>query len=173
MDLVEQFLNNPNKDTFLQLRKQILSMPDYRPYHYYELTAYQLINQQKYAEALDYMADFMANYFLNPGFHLLAAKLLSTSDDHETAQREFMYAQMFLQGILLTGDGTEDHPYLVLHIADEYNVMDYLEKKTAGQALIDHGPKLMDRHDLEDGSTLWFDVTDMMRTHIAQLSDEE
>jgi hypothetical protein len=41
----------------------------------------------------------------------------------DAARIEYQLANLCLEGILSTGTGTEDKPYLVLHVEDEYDVL--------------------------------------------------
>ena len=64
------------------------------------------------------------------------------------------------EGILATGDGTKEKPYLVTRTSDEYDILQYLDKQFGGQALVSDGDRNFDVMTCSDGTELWFDITD-------------
>lgn len=157
---LERYLQEQSPESFLQLRDAVAASSSYAPYSdSYVETAHSLLKQEKFEEAIDYLMSMMLNWFLNPGIHKLvsfASHKLSKSDD---AQFEYTLAMLFLKGILSTGDGSETRPYLVLHIRDEYDVLEHLGKEPVRQSLVNKGNRHYDRQDCKDGSQIWFDVT--------------
>jgi hypothetical protein len=70
---------------------------------------------------------------------------------------------LMTNSILATGDGSEAHPYSVLHAKDETDIIIRLEKRLARQQLRIYGDRYYDLMVCEDGSQVWFDVTDLMQ----------
>jgi len=65
-----------------------------------------------------------------------------------------------VQGILSTGDGTKQHPYVVTRTSDEYDVLQFLGKELESQSLLEEEDRQYDLLRCKDGSEMWFDVTD-------------
>lgn len=55
-----------------------------------------------------------------------------------------------------TGDGTELSPWVVLRVSDEYDLLRAAGRRSVGQRLVDVAGVPCDRHELDDGSTVWF-----------------
>jgi hypothetical protein len=61
---------------------------------------------------------------------------------------------------LATGDGGPDHPYLATYSTDEHDLLRALGLRARGQELVRHGSGRFDVISCEDGSEIWFDVTE-------------
>lgn len=79
--------------------------------------------------------------------------------DTKASELERGIALLLLEGIESTGDGTEAHPYLISRVVDEYDLLTYLGKVPEMQSLVESGERLLDRHNCEDGTSIYFDVT--------------
>lgn len=139
--------------------------PDFEPYGGDTREAAALIEEGKYEEGLSRLMSMMNSWFLNPGIHLLVSRAHLKMENEENARVELALAKLFLKGILSTGDGSEEHPYLVMRVADEYDILRFFEKKLRIQCLIEEGGKNFDRLECEDGSHIWFDVTLLRSRH--------
>ena len=58
-----------------------------------------------------------------------------------------------------SGGGTQARPYLVTHIADEYDLLAVLGKEAASQRQVNSEGGAFDVITCSDASELWFDVT--------------
>jgi hypothetical protein len=132
---------------------------DYAPYARALHQANELVKEGKWAEARDLLLSVMANYLLSPGAHQLLAYAHHELGDEQAARFEQALAGTMMKGILSNGDGSAAQPYLVLHTADEYDVLRHLGKRPQEQGLVEAGTKRLDRQWCEDGSEIWFDVT--------------
>ena len=101
----------------------------------------------------------MGNFLLNPRVHKYLAFAFGQRGDKEKARIEYQLGNLCLEGILSTGTGEEDKPYLVLHVEDEYDVLRHLDKKPVKQALTKSSERHCDVFECEDGSAVWFDIT--------------
>jgi hypothetical protein len=95
--------------------------------------------------------------------HYLAAEAAEALRDLPTVELERSLFVLTLQGLLATGDGTRDNPYIVCHASDEYDVLVALGREPAGQALEEHDDRLFDVLTCDDGREVWFDVTAILR----------
>jgi hypothetical protein len=156
---LNRFLQEPRPGNFLELRAALINSPLYSPYENYKETAYPLLDQEQYTEALDYLKSVLPKWFLNPGIHRTLAytyhKLAHANE--ESLERDL--ANLLLNGILSSGSGSEARPYLVLYVDDEYEVLEGLGRKSRLQQLIEKGNCYFDAQICEDGNTIWFDVT--------------
>ena len=73
---------------------------------------------------------------------------------------EAFVAATCCEGILTTGEGSKSQPYLVLRTSDEHDIVRYLDKKFAGQALVHDGDRHLDHVRCDDDFEIWFDITD-------------
>jgi hypothetical protein len=162
---LQRFLRAPSTEGFLRLRDAVMASPDYAPYSNALHQANELLKQDEFAEARDHLVSVMGNYLLNPGAHRLLAYAHHKLGDEQVARFEHAVAAAMMKGILSTGDGTAAQPYLVLHTADEYDVLRHMGKQPQEQRLIEKGEKRLDQQRCEDGSEIWFDVT-VQLTHL-------
>ena len=156
---LQKYLQQPSVENFVSLREAVAASPDYAPYGVSPDNAGALFDQDKFAEAEALLLDMMGNFLLNPRVHKFLAFAFGQQGDKEKAQIEYQIANVCLEGILSTGTGAEDKPYLVLHVEDEYDVLRHLEKKPVRQALTGSNERKCDVFECEDGSAVWFDVT--------------
>jgi hypothetical protein len=157
--LFDRYLSEPSAENYMHLRAAVAISSDYEPYTNYKEQAYGLMEAGKFAEAVEYLIACMPNWFLNPGIHFLLSFIYHKLDQAEPSQAEMSMAMLFLEGILLTGDGSDEQPYLVLHTADEDDVLLHLNKEPKNQSLVEQRGKYFDRQLCADGSEVWFDVS--------------
>jgi hypothetical protein len=156
---LERFLQEQTLETFMLLRDAVLASPDYDPYNHYQSEAHALLEREEFAQVTEYLMSKIPGWILNPGIHKLLSFALHKLGDEERARMEFLLARAFLDGILLTGDGSEARPYLVSSVTDEYDVLDHLGKSLRQQSLVEKKGRRCDRFECEDGSQIWFDVS--------------
>ena len=87
------------------------------------------------------------------------------------ATEVFKYAAACFEGILLTGEGSAENPYQVTRPSDEYDLIVYLRYRITGQRLHQEGERRFDLLGVDDGSEIWFDVTDALTTATASFID--
>ena len=102
----------------------------------------------------------MPNLLLSPRAHLCAAMIAESEGDEERRRMEGAVAYACVQGILSTGDGTKQRPYVVTRTSDEYDVLQFLGKELESQSLLEEEDRHYDQLRCKDGSEMWFDVTD-------------
>jgi hypothetical protein len=102
----------------------------------------------------------MGNLMLSPRAHQLLGFLHHKLGDEQRANMEMMIGIVCVEGILTTGDGSQESPYLVLRTSDEYDVLEHFEKQLQQQSLLHRDGRNFDRIECTDGTTYWFDITD-------------
>jgi len=158
-DTVLQYLQTPTENDFLALRREVAATPGFSPYASYEAVGFPLVEEGKLTEALAALTAMMPGSFLSPGLHNLLAFIHAKLNDEEAAENETYLAEALLRGILNSGDGSQERPFRVLQVSDEYDVLSFLGKSSANQTLLRSAERLMDRHACADKSVLWFDLT--------------
>jgi hypothetical protein len=158
-DLFFQFVKSPNRDTYLALHEAVSSSEQYNPYSDEMSSIHELLDQGRYADARTRLSESMPNLLLSPRTHLFLALIAEKTGDEKGAQMERYIAAACAEGILATGAGSKGSPYLVLRTSDEHDVVQYLGKEFARQALINDAARHYDVMTCADGSELWFDIT--------------
>ena len=122
------FFESPDRENYLAVRKHLISSDDYDPYSDETDKAGELIEQNDLEKARDKLTSSMGNLLLSPNAHQMLGFLHHKLGNEEAAEMELTIAHACILGILDTGDGTKDNPYIVVRSSDEYDVMMYLEK---------------------------------------------
>jgi hypothetical protein len=158
-DEFSDFLADPTGATFLRLRERLLDSPGY-DFHSGALDELEeLINGGQYDAVPDKISELMPGWLLSPRVHQLAGHAAQETGDPARAAREGYLAKACLRGLLQSGDGSRARPYRVTHVADEYDVLDYLAKEVAEQRVVEGDGGAFDVIGCADGSQLWFDIS--------------
>ncbi|MEQ8790199.1 MAG: DUF4919 domain-containing protein [Pirellulaceae bacterium] len=159
-NLFFEFIQSPDRDTYLAIRKAVLSSDDYDPYSDEMQTVGELLEDGRPDEAFQALAAAMPNLLLSPRAHLALAHIAEESGQGEKAKMEEFFAVSCCEGILATGAGTRENPFLVVRTSDEHDLLQYLEKTFTGQSLQEIDGRHFDVITCSDGSKLWFDISD-------------
>ncbi|HEY8746861.1 MAG TPA: hypothetical protein VIM11_02725 [Tepidisphaeraceae bacterium] len=114
----------------------------------------------------------MAQWLLSPTAHMLASFIASKLGDMRSSNVEGLMTQACFKGILGTGDGSSEQPYLVSRVRDEYEVLNYLGKASTLQAAVTSAGRFLDCHTCNDGSQVCFDITVLKRLLDAQFKKQ-
>jgi len=158
-ELFEAFLKEPTKESYLRVFEAVASAPSYNPYSRDLDEATDLMKDKKHKEAQEKLEKAMPNLLLSPRAHQFASIAAKGLGDDKKAESERDAAAACLKGILLTGDGSADRPYLVTRVSDEYDLLRHLKKGKKAQSLRNKDGKSYDVIDCADGSQVWFDIT--------------
>jgi hypothetical protein len=101
---------------------------------------------------------------LSPRVHELAALAAEQAGDENDAEIERFLFTICVQGILASGDGSVDHPYVAVQLEDETVLLSLLGRDSFSQAVVPVGNRLLDVVLCRDGSEVCFDVTHAMAT---------
>ncbi len=155
----EAFLKSPNRQRYLQLFALVTTADDYDPYSDELTSAVELLEANKNEAARTVLGKAMPNLLLCPRAHLYLSHIARASGDEEQANFETYVAAACVEGILATGNGSQQQPYRVVRTSDEYDVVQYLDKTFEEQALIEEADQQFDRIRCTDGTEFWFDIT--------------
>lgn len=158
------FLKKPTKKTFTEVRKSVVSSPKYDPYGTDPDDLRELADQGRLEAAQQKMAETMPNFLLSPRAHRYVATAARKAGDLATAKKELAIAQKCIEGILATGDGSREKPYLVTRVQDEYDLLPHLKRKKDSQGLVLEDGRSYDVIQCQDGSEVWFDITEVFES---------
>jgi len=165
------YLQHPDLENFLSLRNALLAHPAFNPYSRELYRVDQLLKDQKAADAEEVLRTSMTpNHLISPAAHLKLSLAYQQMGREEEAQRERAIGMRCLEGILYTGDGSRENPFLVTRTSDEYDVVLAQKHQFAQQSLIREGPRYLDRITTTDGSEFYFDVTEIFQIAKGRLS---
>lgn len=153
------FVEEPSTERFLSARKALaarsprtLSAGDFR-----ELA--HLLDERDLpgvSRALQSLPPIAA---LSPAVHLLAARAaLLAGDEQDHALEEYL-AEICLEALLGTGDGSIDRPYFVCCTRDEIEVCRAQNLQPAKNALLHIGGSAIDVIECDSGEFVCFDVS--------------
>jgi UDP-N-acetylglucosamine transferase subunit ALG13 len=159
-DELIQFVQSPDRRNYLAFREKVIASTEYQPYSDEFEVASELFEQHKIEEAKEMLLNAMSNLVLSPRAHQLIGFLYHKLGDDESAQMEMMISHACIEGILASGDGSENDPYIVTRTSDEYDILEHLDKELKQQSLAHKGERHLDLVECTDGSAYWFDITD-------------
>ena len=110
-------------------------------------------------EAVAIVEALMPGAFFSPSAHAALGASRAALGDHAQARAERRTQVLALESIRSTGDGTREHPWSVLRISDEYDVLRADRRASREQTLITVDGRSLDRHVCDDGSDVWFEVS--------------
>lgn len=172
-DRFNEFLKAPSVETYLAVREALIASDGYQPYSNEFDTAGQLYEEGKLSEACGVMERAMSNLLLSPRAHRMLSFLYFKEGNEEAAGMEYAIAESCLQGILATGEGSLEKPFLVVRTSDEYDVLEHFDKKLAQQSLRGGDSKRFDVISCVDGTEYVFDITDAYNQLSQSLGDED
>src|SRR5688572_21367941 len=119
-ELITDFITEPTRERYLALFEYVTSLPEYDPYGNLLSEAEQLIATDRHDSAATLLDGNVAPWMLSPSLHMFLSIIAKKKGDADGARFEGFFAAACCEGILSTGDGTEQSPYLVTCTHDEY-----------------------------------------------------
>ncbi len=153
------FLRDRTLDRFLAARDSMLVSRHYEPKSTVLPDVYRLLGRGLFHQVLALASGAMTNWLLNPGIHFVASQAFRELGDAERAEVEAETGRALLGGLLMTGDGSPDHPYLVLRAADEYDVLASMGLRCRAHQVAYRNGRAYDALACDDGRDVWFDVS--------------
>ncbi|MCE5266290.1 MAG: DUF4919 domain-containing protein [Planctomycetaceae bacterium] len=160
----EAFVKEPTKDSYLKVYRALTTSKDYGPYTLDLEDVDKLVQDQKFKEARTRLKKAMPALILSPRAHQIASRIAAALGDKAIAAKEAKLAETCIQGILSTGDGSRESPYMVTRVSDEYDVLRHLKKTLGQQAVLHQDGKSLDKIDCDDGDEICFDVTALFKS---------
>lgn len=156
---LQELAGCPTAETYARLSSWFVTCPAYDPYREQLGDIERLLEVGELAAAAQALEDSLSRLLLSPRVHELAAQIALRTGDTHRAEQEHRIAQACVEGILSTGDGSQDHPYRILYAADEQDVLRFLGFPQKAPHLIHAGDLHLDRIEVAEGVEVWFDVT--------------
>lgn len=156
------FLKSPNKENFLKLRGVVFAHKNFDPYASTLDHLPDLYDKEDYQEMVNLIGkNLWPNYFLSPDTHLHLGMAHHKLGNNKESEMERMVASALLQGIMSTGDGSEQNPYFVSRTSDEYALISLNDMTAQGQSLVEKNGKSYDIISVEGHDDIWFDITEI------------
>jgi hypothetical protein len=160
---LQAFLEAPSARTYRCVREALLDEVASASPEALSLTVLveltELAATGEFAALLARTEELAPLWALSPRLHYLAAWAADELGDAETADLERFTFQTCLEGILATGHGTPDSPYLITYVSDEYDVAAALGLEPRSQSLVEQPGYLCDVVKCLDGEEIWFELT--------------
>jgi hypothetical protein len=157
------FVDEPSRRTYLAVRDAVLAASPLRIAATDLAELEQMLGVGEAQRVLERLDALPPSKVLSPRVHLLAAEAAEAAGDIAGGEVERFLFVLCLQGLLATGDGSSAEPYLVCHATDEYDLLEALELKPAGQSLVEDRGQLCDVLICSNGREVWFDVTAVLQ----------
>ncbi len=155
---VFDFVAGPTKENFLKHREMIITNPEYDP-DSDDLEIMEQLYADRQYEKLNYYVT--VNVLLSPKAYFLKYISLKQIGNEKAVDSIVFLCHTILNCIEKTGDGTINNPYVIIRISDEKDLLELrLGKKHIQQRFMQDGDKYLDVLTLEDGSEMYFDITD-------------
>lgn len=161
-DLAVAYAESRSVDDLVRLREAIRTSPGFDPGLDVVGAVAPLFAKGAHDEVLAVVRDLMPGAFFGPSAHAALGAAHEALGDETRARRERRTQALALDSILSTGDGTRGHPWSVLRISDEYDVLRSQRRASSVQTLVVDGDRSLDRHVCDDGTEAWFDVSGLM-----------
>jgi len=166
-DELQAFLETPTARTYRQVREVLLeevaatcSAETLSASVLVELA--ELAAADQFYAVLERIDELQPAWALSPRVHYLAAVAADEVGDAEGAELERFIFQSCLDGILATGDGTAQSPYLITYSSDVHDVLLALGLEPRSQTLVEQHGLLCDVVRCTDDEEVWFELTGVL-----------
>lgn len=154
-----RFVEQPAADSYLAARDAMLRIEPGTITAGDLLELNRMLDAGEHDQLLNLTESLPASAALSPRVHYFAAEAAAAMGDWDRAELERFMFVVCLKGLLATGDGSEERPYVVCHPSDEADVLDALEKRPACRTMAQLEHAVCNVVECEDETQLWFDVT--------------
>lgn len=155
-DIMEAYALDPTPGHLDDLHRAIMSAPTYDPLVTIGAAVAPLARSGDHQGIIDALWAQMPGIFLSPAAHMHLSQAHAALGSEKAAARERKFALLAMSSIHEGADGSEESPYPVLRIEDEYTVLEAARQRSQAQAQVTRGSGVFDVHTLEDGSQVWF-----------------
>lgn len=163
-ELAAAYAESRDVESLARLRSAILSSATYRPDLDVAADTAAFREDGHHQAVVELICSRMPGAFFSPAAHSLLSQAYAGTGDQRRADQERRTARLALQAILGSGDGTRAHPWQVLRISDEYDALRAQKRTSRRQQLVSRQGRSLDRHECDDGTEAWFDVSDVPGT---------
>lgn len=157
--LIEAYLRQPGDDNRRAVREILASRGNYDPEIAIERLAAPYLDGGAYADLVLRLLDLMPGAMLSPVAHRLLGAAYEHLGDLDAARHQRTLAELSLNAILASGDGTAERPWAVLRVSDEHDVLAHAGRTSTHLRYEERDGRLLDVHRVDDGREAWFDVS--------------
>lgn len=155
-DTMEAYALDPTPEHLDALHRAITAAPSYDPMVAISQIVTPLEQAGDHRGVVDALWAQMPGIFLSPAAHMHLSQAYAELGKDAEATRERKFALLAMDSIRTAGEGTEESPYPVLRVEDEYAVLDAERHRSTAQQLVPTESGACDVHTLEGGSQRWF-----------------
>ncbi len=155
----EEFLRQPSRKLYTRLQQRILTLGRVKLESLPRLI--DLHESGQYDKAAQSQDEMSATWLLSPSFHLWSARIAAALDDAEGVELEQFQFDACVTGLLATGDGTLESPYLVTYTSDVRDIVAAKQQRLVAQHLVRRPQGCFDLVTCDDNSELWFTRRDL------------
>lgn len=152
------YLDAPGPVRLAELHREITSSHNFLRATVWLERATELADASRHDELIRLLTRLMPGVLLSPTAHAMLSVAYGGIGEREESQRHRFYAEVSLEAIAGSGDGTEERPWRVLHVADEYALLSSLGLAPAGQRSVEMSGRLIDEITVSDGTQRWFEL---------------
>lgn len=155
-ELVRAYSGDPTTVTLDRLRAAVVAAPTFDPDLDLRRTLEPLLIAGDHEGVATTISDLMPGAALNATAHRMLSFALAALGDEAGARREARMSRLSISSVLATGDGSEERPWSVLRVADEYDVLQVKGLVSTRQSVSLVDGQLLDRHELPSGAAVHF-----------------
>lgn len=152
-DALERYLREPVARHREEIQQRVLRHPRYDP---------QLVLPDTRGLGPEARRDLLARELpaalLSPRLHAELARALADLGDRAGAQWHRRLTRFAIAGLRASGTGSEEDPFAVLRVQDEYDLLGDAGRTAVGQQLSRTPDAAFDVVTLEDGTVIWFEL---------------
>jgi tetratricopeptide (TPR) repeat protein len=158
--MIARFLAQPSKENFTAVQGRVIADRGYDQTARGLDDMLELYRQKQYAKAIDRFQAAQPDLALSPQAHFYAARCYEELGQKEMQKKELAVVRACLEGLLATGDGSPERPFVVTHASDEYDLLTCpLKTESKSQSSTHKKGRWYDVLECSNGKTYWFDIT--------------
>ncbi len=162
------YLEAPGPEGYRALRSALVRHPAYDPSSGDLDDLEFLYEKKRHAELQARFDEAKSNLLLSPRAHVLAGMTARDLGDNDTFEAERHVYLQCIAGIQGTGDGSELSPYLIARPSDADDLLLHLGRQIESEERIQRDERTYDVMTCDNGSAVWFNVTDACRRQAEQ-----
>lgn len=157
-DVLDRWVADPSPHRLEAVRDAVQADPGYSSGTELASRVVPLLERGAHARARDVLLGAMPGAFLSPMAHSLLARTHLALGDEGRALVERRFSRAAMVSILSSGDGSREHPWIVLRISDEYDVLGALGVDVAAQRVEQPPGRVLDEIIDTDDRHWWFEL---------------
>lgn len=158
--LFSDLLENPDQTKFMKMRELVYMHEDYSPYNWNVEKMEKLFWEKQYDKVVELYIQDRLNLFMSPRAHIMLYNILKQIGAKDKEEFHKMAADVLIDLLTKSGDGSIEHPFKVLRISDEYDVLMAIQEEKEVQELVFGEERTYDVIHTKSGKVMHFDITE-------------